>query len=145
MIKRRILRRIRRRERLIFTNGLAMSGWSCAPNQRVSRRFLQSSVGTWKTFSRNFRNEVARLSASVPTASATLKKWSGDIEKSRGYAVTHPLIGESELKVAKVYDMLSADAGDLSEGRTPANTTPRFAARSSSDRIRRSKRYSRIS
>lgn len=81
----------------------------------------------------------------MPTVLVTLKKWSGDIEKSQGHAVTHSLVGEPELKVAKVYDMLSADAGDLSEGRTPANTTTRFAARSSSDRIRGSKRHSRIS
>mgnify|MGYP006136615525 CR=1 FL=1 len=144
-MKRQILRRIRRRERLILTNELAFSGWLCAPNQGVSRRFLQSSVAAWKTFSRNFRNEVARLSESVPTAPVTLKKWFGDIEKLRGHAVIHPLIGESEFKVAKVYDMLSADAGDLSEGRTPARPTLRFAASSSSDRIRRSKRHSQIS
>ena len=75
----------------------------------------------------------------------TLKKWSGDIEKWQGHAVTPPLIGEPESKVAKVYDMLSADTGDSSEGRTPANTTTRFAARSSSDRIRGSKRHSSIS
>ena len=34
---------------------------------------LQSSVGAWKTISQNFQNEVARLSAPVPTASAILK------------------------------------------------------------------------
>src|SRR5258707_1050076 len=35
--------------------------------------------------------------------------------------VTHPLIGDPELKVAKLYDMLPAEAGDSSSGRTAAN------------------------
>ena len=49
------------------------------------------------------------------------EKWSKDIEASQGHAVNYPLIGDPELKVVKVYDMLPADAGDTSEGRTAAN------------------------
>src|SRR5213594_1917659 len=48
-------------------------------------------------------------------------KWSGDIEETQGHKVTYPLIGDPELKVAKLYDMLPAEAGNTSEGRTPAN------------------------
>ena len=48
-------------------------------------------------------------------------KWAKDIEETQGHAVTYPLIGDPELKVAKLYDMLPADEGDTSEGRTPAN------------------------
>ena len=54
------------------------------------------------------------------------KKWSEDIEASQGHAGNYPLIGDPELKVVKAYDMLPADAGDTSEGRTPAdNATAR--------------------
>ena len=54
------------------------------------------------------------------------EKWSKDIEASQGHAVNYPLIGDPELKVVKAYDMLPADAGDTSEGRTPAdNATAR--------------------
>ena len=54
------------------------------------------------------------------------KKWSEDIEASQGHAVNSPLIGDPELKIVKAYDMLPADAGDTSEGRTPAdNATAR--------------------
>ncbi|MDP6580130.1 MAG: peroxiredoxin [Vicinamibacterales bacterium] len=54
------------------------------------------------------------------------ESWSKDIESSQGHAVTYPLIGDPELKIVKVYDMLPADAGDTSEGRTPAdNATAR--------------------
>ena len=44
-----------------------------------------------------------------------------DIEETQGHAVTYPMIGDTDLKVAKLYDMLPADAGDTSEGRTAAN------------------------
>ena len=48
-------------------------------------------------------------------------QWSKDIEETQGYAVNYPMIGDPELKVAKLYDMLPEDAGDTSEGRTPAD------------------------
>ncbi len=49
------------------------------------------------------------------------KKWSKDIEETQGHAVNYPMIGDPELKVAKLYDMLPADAGATSQGRTAAN------------------------
>jgi alkyl hydroperoxide reductase subunit AhpC len=49
------------------------------------------------------------------------EKWSKDIEETQGHAVNYPLIGDPELKVAKQFDMLPAEAGDSSEGRTPAD------------------------
>src|SRR5436189_1655551 len=48
-------------------------------------------------------------------------RWAKDIEETQGHAVTYPMIGDPELKVAKLYDMLPEGAGDTSEGRTPAN------------------------
>ena len=52
--------------------------------------------------------------------------WSKDIESSQGHAVTYPLIGDPQLEVVKAYDMLPADAGETSEGRTPMdNATAR--------------------
>ena len=44
--------------------------------------------------------------------------WSKDIEASQGHAINYPLIGDPELKVVKLYDMLPAEAGDTCEGRT---------------------------
>jgi alkyl hydroperoxide reductase subunit AhpC len=53
-------------------------------------------------------------------------KWSADIEKSQGHKVSYPMIGDSDLSVAKLYGMLPADAGDTSAGRTAAtNATVR--------------------
>jgi thioredoxin-dependent peroxiredoxin len=48
-------------------------------------------------------------------------KWSKDIEETQGHAPNYPMIGDPELKVAKVYDMLPEAAGSTSEGRTAAD------------------------
>ena len=48
-------------------------------------------------------------------------RWSKDIEETQGHAVTYPLIGDPELKVAKVYDMLPEAAGTTAQGRTAAD------------------------
>ena len=48
-------------------------------------------------------------------------KWASDIEETQGNRVTYPMIGDPQLKVAKLYDMLPAEAGDSCEGRTAAD------------------------
>jgi alkyl hydroperoxide reductase subunit AhpC len=48
-------------------------------------------------------------------------RWAKDIEETQGHAPNYPMIGDPELKVAKLYDMLPAGAGDSSAGRTPAD------------------------
>jgi len=53
-------------------------------------------------------------------------KWAVDIEETQGHKVNYPMIGDPDLKVAKLYDMLPADAGTSCDGRTPAmNATVR--------------------
>ena len=51
-------------------------------------------------------------------------RWVRDIEETQGYAVNYPMIGDPELKVAKLYDMLPDEAGNSSEGRTAADNAP---------------------
>ena len=48
-------------------------------------------------------------------------RWAKEIEETQGHAVTYPMIGDPQLKVAKLYDMLPAEAGDTCEGRTAAD------------------------
>src|SRR5262245_10296765 len=48
-------------------------------------------------------------------------KWVPDIERTQGHKVSYPMIGDPELKIAKLYYMLPADAGETSTGRTAAN------------------------
>ena len=48
-------------------------------------------------------------------------KWAAEIESTQGHKVGYPMIGDFDLKVAKLYGMLPAEAGDTCAGRTPAN------------------------
>jgi len=48
-------------------------------------------------------------------------KWAADIEETQGHKVTYPMIGDPELKIAKLYGMLPAESGATSEGRTAAD------------------------
>jgi alkyl hydroperoxide reductase subunit AhpC len=45
-------------------------------------------------------------------------KWASDIEETQGHKVNYPMIGDPELKIAQLYDMLPAGSGTTSEGRT---------------------------
>jgi alkyl hydroperoxide reductase subunit AhpC len=49
------------------------------------------------------------------------KLWSKDIADTQGHAPNYPMIGDPNLKIAKLYGMLPASAGDKSEGRTAAD------------------------
>ena len=46
------------------------------------------------------------------------KEWAIDIEETQGNRVNFPMIGDPELKIAKLYDMLPETEGSTSEGRT---------------------------
>lgn len=48
-------------------------------------------------------------------------RWAADIEETQGHAVNYPMIGDTDLNVAKLYDMLPDGAGDTSDGRTAAD------------------------
>jgi alkyl hydroperoxide reductase subunit AhpC len=48
-------------------------------------------------------------------------KWEADIEETQGAKVNYPMIGDTDLNVAKLYDMLPEGAGETSEGRTAAD------------------------
>jgi len=48
-------------------------------------------------------------------------KWAHDIEETQGHLPKYPMIGDPDLAVAKLYNMLPADEPGTSEGRTAAN------------------------
>ncbi len=53
-------------------------------------------------------------------------KWAQDIEETQGHRPDYPMIGDTKLEVAKLYNMLPAEEGDSAAGRTPAmNATVR--------------------
>ena len=46
------------------------------------------------------------------------KRWAGDIQETQGTAPNYPMIGDTDLKVSKLYDMLPADLEGSCDGRT---------------------------
>jgi alkyl hydroperoxide reductase subunit AhpC len=48
-------------------------------------------------------------------------QWKQDIQTATGHVVDYPLIGDRDLNVAQLYGMLPASAGNICEGRTPAD------------------------
>jgi len=53
-------------------------------------------------------------------------KWAADIEETQGASVKYPMIGDTDLNVAKLYNMLPAEEPGSSDGRTAAtNATVR--------------------
>ena len=48
-------------------------------------------------------------------------RWAKDIEETQGHKVNFPMVGDTELKIAKLYNMLPAEAGNTSVGRTAAD------------------------
>src|SRR3984885_1784620 len=74
-----------------------MAGPSCFRTRRTLLPFAPPNSAIWPACSPNSQRET------------------------QGHRVNYPLIGDPELKVAKLYDMLPSDAGTTSEGRTAAN------------------------
>jgi len=48
-------------------------------------------------------------------------RWANDIKETQGHAPNYPLIGDPELNVSKLYDMLPASTEGVSKGRTAAD------------------------
>src|SRR5208337_2162571 len=48
-------------------------------------------------------------------------RWANDIKETQGHAPNYPMIGDSDLNVAKLYEMLPASVGGSSQGRTAAD------------------------
>jgi len=83
-----------------------------------------TELGAVATLEAEFAKRGAKVIGLSVDPVTNHEKWSQDIEDVGGSKVNYPLIGDPELKIAKLYDMLAADAGDTSEGRTPANNAP---------------------
>jgi len=64
-------------------------------------------------------------------------KWANDIKETQGFAPNYPLIGDTDLRIAKLYGMLPASTRGTGR-RARRRTTRRSATSSSSGRTRRS-------
>ena len=80
-----------------------------------------TELGTMAGLAGEFAKRNAKVIGISVDPVGSHAKWKDDIKTATGHSVEYPLIGDRDLKVAKLYDMLPADAGETSEGRTPAD------------------------
>jgi thioredoxin-dependent peroxiredoxin len=85
-----------------------------------------TELGSVAKLAPEFERRNCRLIGLSVDAVDDHRRWSKDVEKIGGAPVDYPLIGDPMLAVAKLYDMLPAEAGETCVGRTPAdNATAR--------------------
>ncbi|WP_173934598.1 peroxiredoxin [Chelativorans sp. Marseille-P2723] len=80
-----------------------------------------TELGTMAGLEDEFRKRNAKIIGISVDPVEDHDRWKDDILKATGFSVEYPLIGDRDLKVAKLYDMLPADSGDSAQGRTPAD------------------------
>lgn len=80
-----------------------------------------TELGTVARLEQEFKKRDAKVIGISVDPVADHNRWKEDIKTATGFSVEYPLIGDQDLKVAKLYDMLPADSGDSSAGRTPAD------------------------
>ena len=80
-----------------------------------------TELGTMAGLEGDFKKRNVKVIGISVDPVASHDKWKADIKTATGHSVDYPLIGDRDLKVAKLYDMLPEEAGDSSEGRTPAD------------------------
>ncbi len=83
-----------------------------------------TELGAVASLERQFAERGAKVIGLSVDPVSNHGKWAADIKEVGGYDVNYPLIGDPELKVAKLYDMLPGDAGETSDGRTPVQNAP---------------------
>jgi alkyl hydroperoxide reductase subunit AhpC len=80
-----------------------------------------TELGAVGSLEEQFKARGAKVIGLSIDAADDHAKWAKDIEEVTGSKVNFPVIADTDLKVAKLYDMLPGDAGDSCEGRTPAD------------------------
>ena len=79
-----------------------------------------TELGAMAGLEREFAKRGAKIIGLSVDPVDSHSKWAKDIQDVTGNEVRYPMIGDPQLKVAKLYDMLPAEEGNSSEGRTPA-------------------------
>ena len=121
------------------TSGSAILGCALLAPEGLHARCARPSSATWPSSNPTSRSaNVKVIGLSVDPVATT--RWPSDIKETQGHAPNYPMIGDTELEVAKLYGMLPADEAGDSDGRTAAET--RRCERSSSwAPTRRSSRF----
>jgi len=98
-----------------WTSGRRVRGSSRI--RKTSRPSAPPNSATWPDCKRSSKKRNCKIIGLSVDPVADHAKWAADIERAQGHKVTYPMIGDSELKIAKLYGMLPAG---------PLQTTPRL-------------------
>jgi len=79
-----------------------------------------TELGTLARLEPEFTKRNTKLIGLSVDPVADHERWLGDIEETQGAAVRYPLIGDDDLAVSKLYNMLPADETGTAAGRTAA-------------------------
>lgn len=80
-----------------------------------------TELGTVARLKPEFDRRNCKLMGLSVDPVAEHRLWAKDIAETQGTAPNYPIIGDTDLKVAKLYDMLPADETGASDGRTAAD------------------------
>ena len=112
--------------KLIFTSGSEMAGPSSFLIRRISRPVCTTELGYMARIEPEFAKRHTKLIGLSVDPVESHNKWAADIEETQGAAVKYPMIGDTDLAIATLYNMLPAEETGTSEGRTAAtNATVR--------------------
>lgn len=83
-----------------------------------------TELGTMANMEADFARRGAKVIGLSVDPVENHARWAKDIEDVGGSPVNYPMIGDQDMKVAKLYDMLPAEAGEVDGGRTAAHNAP---------------------
>jgi alkyl hydroperoxide reductase subunit AhpC len=80
-----------------------------------------TELGTVAKLKPEFENRDVKVIGLSVDSVADHKTWSKDIEETQGLAPNYPMIGDEDLAVSKLYDMLPEETAGGAKGRTAAD------------------------
>jgi len=101
--------------------GLETSGPCCSRTRKTSRRYARPSSATWPSSSpTSTKRNVKIIGLSVDPVNKHAD-WANDIKVDARFAPNYPMIGDTDLKVSKLYGMLPETLEGTCDGRTAAD------------------------
>ncbi len=77
-----------------------------------------TELGTMAGLMPEFKKRNCKIIGLSVDSVSDHQAWKGDIEETQGHAVDYPLIGDTDMSVAKLFDMIHPNASGSAEDRT---------------------------
>ena len=105
-----------------FHNGLETVGLFCFHIQDFTP-VCTTELGQVATMEKEFAKRNCKVIGLSVDSVESHFEWEKDIEETQGVSVNFPMIGDTDLEVSKLYNMLPADEYGTSEDRTALNNS----------------------